>query len=343
MVEELPSYEPCGQGPHLYVTLRREGETTQSLRKRLAEAYGVRPDDVGYAGLKDKHARATQTFSVLQEDESVSPPSDLAAHLPGVELLCEPRRHRNKLKPGHLRGNRFSVTVRGLAPGAGDRAAAVIDALTPSGWPNYFGPQRQGVHGDNAAQGLAMLRGDRIGRGRPKPWLRKLLLSAWQSERFDAWLAARIRAGEFDTFVPGDIVQKTDTGGIFDIPGQAGGSSEFEAEVARLRDHAVTYTGPMFGFKMRAPAPGTPAAAAEAAVLAAADLPADALRRSRLPGTRRPARLHPTEFSVSSASPGDPESSALTLTFGLPKGAYATTVLREIMKTRDPDPASPVG
>lgn len=333
----MPAYEPCGDGPHLYVRVRRQGETTQSLRSRLARYFDVRPEGVGYAGLKDKHALTSQTFSILLErpDQQTTPPTPDSFDLDGVELLDPPQRHNNKLKPGHLRGNRFSITVRDLDDGpqaAGARAQAIVDALSPTGWPNYFGPQRQGRDGDNAAQGLALLRsagGRGGGRSRLKPWLRKLLLSAWQSELFDTWLEERIRSDAFDTLRPGDVAKKTDTGGMFDVSADPA-SADFAAELPRLREHAITFTGPMFGFKMRAPVSDSAAAEVEAGILAAAELPDDALKSARLPGARRPARLHPADFAVTPAADGD--EAALTLTFELPKGAYATTVLREIMK-----------
>ena len=317
VVEEIPAYEPTGEGPHVYVGLTREGETTQSLRRRLADALQIPPEWIGYAGLKDRHARTTQTFSILREDGSDLP----ALELDGVEVTTPPKRHRNKLKPGHLLGNRFEITVRDLDCPPADalvRAEAVAKALTPTGWPNYFGPQRQGVHGDNSVQGLAILR--RKSKRRQKPWLRKLLLSAWQSERFDTWLAARISSGAFDGLLEGDVAKKTDTGGLFDVEDPA-------VELPRLRAHDIVYTGPMYGSKMRAPTPtSSPAAVAEAAILAEIELPDDAFKRARLPGTRRPGRIHPADLSVKA------EDDALVFRFFLPKGAYATTVLREFLK-----------
>ena len=321
VVEELPAYDPCGEGPHVYVRLTREGETTASLRRRLAESFGLSPDQVGYAGLKDKHARTTQTFSLLVEDLDKA----VTVELEGVTVESPPVRHRNKLKPGHLRGNRFTLALRGLNCPVGEaleRVAAIARACEPTGWPNYFGPQRQGSHGDNWLQGLAMLRGQGGGGKKKKPWLRKLLLSAWQSERFDAWLSARLAAGAFDALLAGDLAKKTDTGGLFDVEDPA-------AELPRLRRHDIVFTGPMFGFKMRAPAEGSPAAGAEAEMLKEADLPPTALKRCRLPGTRRSARLHPGELTL---SPGQAAQS-LCVSFSLPRGAYATTVMREFMKT----------
>ena len=111
-VTELPLYEPTGEGTHLYLLVRREGWTTRDLQRRLAELAGCRPDDLGCAGLKDKHARCTQYFSVPRGNESDDGP--LIARLQGSEdfELIEANRHANKLKTGHLIGNRFRITVR---------------------------------------------------------------------------------------------------------------------------------------------------------------------------------------------------------------------------------------
>ena len=155
-----------------------------------------------------------------------------------------------------------------------------------------------------------------------KPWLRKLLLSAWQSERFDAWLSSRITAERFDNLLSGDIEKKTDTGGLFDV-------EDPEGELPRLRSHAIVFTGPMFGFRMRSPAPGSEAAEAEAASLATAELSEGALKKARLTGARRPARLHPEDLAIE-VDPEDPAS--LVFRFALRKGSYATTVLREYRK-----------
>ena len=131
-VVEIPLYEPSGEGPHIYVTIRREGQTTRTLQRTLADAFGVQPRDVGYAGLKDKAARCTQTFSLPLATEN---PDAVAAQLGeglGMEVLGV-RRHRNKLKPGHLLGNRFRVRVRGGCDDPGPRIEAIVEIIGAQG------------------------------------------------------------------------------------------------------------------------------------------------------------------------------------------------------------------
>jgi len=109
---------------------------------------------VGYAGLKDARGVTRQTLSIPRVD----PERLLALQLSGITVLSA-RRHRNKLKPGHLTGNRFRITVKGAGDGA-DNARRVLDVLTVRGVPNYFGEQRYGSQGNSHLIGGAMLRGD---------------------------------------------------------------------------------------------------------------------------------------------------------------------------------------
>ncbi len=316
VVEELPLYEPSGHGGHLYLRLEREGMTTREVVQALAREFGLAQGEVGYAGLKDKEARCIQTFSLplgtLDEAEAarrVSEGLGLKVHLA--------RRHTNKLKRGHLLGNRFQVLVSGVEPGALERAQAVAAALARRGLPNYFGAQRFGTAGDNAEAGRRALKG----RGPRQKWLRKLLLSAFQSELFNRWLARRVARGDFQRLLAGDIAKKTDTGGLFQVEDPA-------AEQPRLDRGEITYTGPIYGYKMRAA--GDEAGEREAEVLADEGVTPQDFKRAGLKGSRRPARLLPGPIQISPHPQGQAEG--LWFSFALPKGSYATTLLREFIK-----------
>lgn len=312
VVKEIPLYEPTGGGQHIYVCLTREGWTTRALLKRLADLFGLQQVDIGCAGLKDKHARVTQTFSLLL------PNADETTVIQRIEdalpvNVAWARRHRNKLKAGHLLGNRFHVVVLNSGPDALAQGKAIAQALRERGVPNYYGAQRFGVNGDNALQGREVL----LGRGPRERWLKRFLLSAYQSALFNAWLARRIRRGWFDQLLVGDIAKKTDTGGLFEVV-------DAEIEQPRFDRQEITYTGPIYGARMRW-AKGEPGNL-ERVVLEAAEVTPEMLRRARLDGSRRPARLFLRELAVESHSDG------LVVMLTLPKGAYATTALREIMK-----------
>lgn len=313
VVEEMPLYEPTGEGEHLYVRLTREGWTTRELQEWLADLFELREVDVGCAGLKDKHARVTQTFSLLLHGVDVAAAARRIQEALPAEVAWA-RWHGNKLKPGHLLGNRFQIVVSDPDPGARAKAEAIARALRKRGLPNYYGPQRFGVDGDNALRGREVLLGQRS-HGR---WLRRFLLSAYRSALFNAWLIERIRRGWFDRLLTGDIAKKTDTGGLFEV-------EEIKAEEPRFRRREITYTGPLYGASMWW-ATGKPGDL-ERKVLEAAGVTVEALGQARLKGGRRRARLFPWELEVESHPDG------LLFKLALPKGVYATTVLREFMKS----------
>lgn len=153
VVEEAPLYLPSGQGTHTYFTIEKRGLTTHAVIGHIARLLGRQPYDIGYAGMKDAHGVTRQTFSIEHVD-----PSRVAALELGRAKVLSVDRHTNKLKLGHLAGNRFAIKIRDTVPEPERAARAVLDMLVRRGVPNYFGPQRFGVRGDNAQIGLAVLR-----------------------------------------------------------------------------------------------------------------------------------------------------------------------------------------
>ena len=320
-VEELPLYAASGSGSHLYVTVEKWGRTTPDVARELAHALGARERDVGYAGLKDKRAVTLQRFSLPVPPRA----PDLvqraaAASGPGWRVLATAL-HGNKLRPGHLRGNRFRIVIRGVSPGGLERAELICAELRGRGAANLFGPQRFGQRGDNAALGAAILRRDAAPRDR---FLRRLALSALQGELFNRCLAARLRDGLFERAIPGDVLRKRQSGGMFV-------SEDAAADTDRVRSGEVDPAGPLPGHSLFA-ARGE-AFEREQAVLADAgiDPRSFAVGGGEMEGARRPYRLAPEELRVA------PEGSdALVLNFALPKGSYALCVLREVMKSDAP-------
>jgi tRNA pseudouridine13 synthase len=313
VVDEIPAYEPSGEGEHLYVHFEKIGLDTEFAVKRIASALGVR-DQPGFAGLKDRHARTTQWASFQRADRDAA----LALAIDGVRVLAAAR-HGNKLRTGHLRGNRFTLRLRGASAAREADARAVLDSLARSGVPAFFGEQRFGRGGATLARGREWI----VDGGRPPraPFERKLLVSAVQSAIFNELLAARIGSGGLASIVPGDLCRKEDTGGMFV-------ATDLEDARARAERFELSATGPMFGAEMRWPE--GEALVLEQAALARAGLDAEKLERFRRAGegTRRPYRFRLIEPSVTSDADG------LVLSFVLPAGAYATIVLREL--TREP-------
>lgn len=317
VVEEIPAYTASGSGPHVLATIEKRGLTTLEAVRRIAASLGVAEHDVGTAGLKDRHAVTRQQISL---PPPVTPEAVLALALDGVTVLAAAR-HGNKLKTGHLRGNRFTLVVRELACAPDEalrRAEAILARLArPPGAPAFYGEQRFGRGGENVELGLRLLRGERVpGGGREK----RLLVSAVQSELFNRVLEDRLKDDLYHRVIAGDVLRKTETGGIFVTADPA-------IDQPRLDAGEIAPTGPMFGVEMRAPPPGSEAALREEAALAAAGLARDAFARvARLAdGTRRPLGFPLGEPSARV------QGQSLELRFALPPGGYATVVAAEIL------------
>jgi tRNA pseudouridine13 synthase len=324
VVDELPAYLPSGSGDHVYVRIEKRGLTTPQVIQAIARALGVRERDIGAAGMKDRHAVTTQWLS-LPPPVTVDAAGALA--IDRVAVL-EVSRHANKLKTGHLRGNRFRIRVRGARSGSAAIARAVLARLCEQpGAPNWFGEQRFGRHGDNAEVGQALVTGARApSRDRR---LDRLMVSALQSELFNTWLVRRLADGLYRRALAGDLMHKRN-GGMFACDDPA-------TDTARIAAGEIVPTGPMFGTDMRACTPGSVAAAREDEILAGAGLTREAFAtvRAIAEGTRRDAAIAVTDPSVAQSD------ETLEVAFALPAGAYATVVMREIMKTEAEPIAEP--
>lgn len=158
IVEEIPQYLPSGQGDHVYFMIEKKGITTLELVRRLARALGRSERDFGYGGLKDAQAVTRQTMSLEHIDparlESLTLP-------PGTNAkILWTNRHSNKIKLGHLAGNKFQIKLRQVPPDAKEITQRCLDILMQRGVPNYFGLQRFGMRGDSWILGRAILLGD---------------------------------------------------------------------------------------------------------------------------------------------------------------------------------------
>lgn len=321
-VEELPLYEPAGQGEHLYLTVEKISRTTPEVAKELAQALGARDRDVGTAGLKDKRGVTVQRMSVAAK---LAPEEALQISGRGWRVLAAAR-HGNKLRPGHLRGNRFRIVVRGVSEGALARAQAICERLRTQGAVNLFGPQRFGKFGDNAELGRRILLRDPAAQKAARDrFLRRMALSALQSELFNRCLKARLEDGLFATAIEGDVLKKRVTGGLFVCEDPA-------ADGPRVAALEVDPAGPLPGHALFA-ARGE-ALRRELEVLDAAGIdPASfAAGGDEMEGARRPYRIPVEDLQVQPEGEG-----VLVLSFALPKGSYAIAVLREV--TRSPEDA----
>ena len=317
VVDEIPAYSPSGHGDHLYVNITKKNLNTRDVQLELAKLFNVKPEYVGKAGLKDKRSLSTQSFSILFEGEkpvASDVPEIIEAHV-GVKVNWV-KYHENKLRSGHLRGNAFDILVTGLEldiEEAASKAEAIRMRLVQTGIPNYYGYQRTGEQGENTIAGWQLLQGTKRIRNR---WLRRYLVSCYQSHLCNRYLAKRVEGGLFDSLLPGDIAKKYDTGGMFWV-------EDLEAEQPRYVNKEITFTAPIYGYKMKTAK--HKAHELEKSVIIDAGITNEQFRELRAKGTRRPGRLVPG-ITVSASDDG------LRLRFELPKGGFATTVLREFMK-----------
>lgn len=309
IVEETLSFATTGEGEHLFVKVREDGCNTQWVAGQLARWAGRPRHDVGYAGLKDRHAITEQWFSVRCPGGRHPDPAGLA--IPGVELL-EWTPHNRKLKRGALAGNRFRLRVSALQAEPA-LLEARLQAVAAQGVPNAFGPQRFGRE-----QGNLRIAADWFAGGpAPRRPERGFALSAARALVFNAVLAERIRAGNWQQAAPGDPVQLDGRGSWFIAEA---GDQALAARLAALELHP---TGPLWG---AGDPPGDgPGAALEREVAERLQPFADGLAANGLEQERRALRLRVRELEWRI------EEDALLLSFGLQAGAYATAVLQELL------------
>ena len=323
VVEEVPVYECSGEGEHLFINITKENLTTKEVCDKLKEIFNLKWEDIGTAGLKDKNAKTTQTISLrfgnfngINIDEIKE---KIENEFSGKLKVNWMKKHSNKLKSGHLLGNNFKIKVLELdcdIEEAEKRAEKIIEKIKERGLPNYYGEQRFGKNQDNWSEGLAVLRGEKKIYDK---WMRKFLLSSVQSYLFNIYLSERIKRGWFDKLLAGDIAKKTDTGGLFYVEAET-----LEKEQERFDKKEIVFTGPMYGEKLMEAREKS--GEFEKEILNKFNLSEKELKW--LGGTRRQGKLIVNEISFEI----DESKTAIWFSFFLPKGSFATVLLRELMK-----------
>jgi tRNA pseudouridine13 synthase len=312
-VEEIPAYQPAGEGTHTYLWIEKKNLTTPDAIRRLARVFGTAERDVGYAGMKDRNATTRQWLSI----SGIEPAQALAAAVEGITVLSVSR-HKNKLRVGHLRGNRFEVLLSSVGAGEFDSIRAALQVFAARGVPNRYGHQRFGNAGNNVETGLAVLRGTRRkSDGRQ----RKLLLSAVQSAVFNRVLDLRDSGGGLLRVRSGDIMEKVASGGQFVCVDPA-------TDQLRVDAGEIVPTAPLPGNRVMTPEPGTAARELEDLALAQLGIAVEEIAQvgRSLPGTRRPVVVKVTLVEPAVVEEGE----GLRLRFSLPAGSYATVVLEAL-------------
>ncbi|GLS26011.1 tRNA pseudouridine(13) synthase TruD [Marinibactrum halimedae] len=320
-VTEHLGFPLLGSGEHVYLNVKKVGENTHWVARRIAELAGVREMDVGYGGKKDRHAVTTQWFSVyMPKATSV----DWQALNSSSVTLLNHTRHSAKLRRGDHAGNTFNIRLRNLSSiaresqsdsnyhiSSGDWWQAVelrMNAILEQGVPNYFGEQRFGRGGANLVWAQRWLvDGEKI-RDRQK---RSMTLSAARSYLFNRVLSDRIDQGTWHQWFEGDVPVESGSGGISQSP-----------------------TGPLWG--RGRPLSSGQVVQWERQSLSSLKSWCDALEHQGLSQERRRLCLLPEEFQWQR------EENDLVLQFGLLSGEYATSVLREIARLKERSKAPPV-
>ena len=310
-VTEIEKFRPSGEGAHLWLRVRKRGVNTETVAAALARTAGVPRSAVGFAGMKDRLAVAVQWFSV--DLAGRAEPRWAALEAEGVEVL-EAAPHRRKLRRGALLGNRFEIVLRDAAipgTGFGDR----LDAIRTGGVPNYFGPQRFGRDGANLRLAQSLLVERRRIRDR---FRRGIALSAARAHVFNRVLTARVEAGAWAAPVPGDVMMLDGRRSVFGLERV---DDESAGRAARGEIHP---TGPLWGRGQRL-VTGVAREIEDRVAAETASL-CEGLERERLSQDRRALRVgvHGLDCRI------EPEH-RISIAFTLPPGAYATTVLEEIV------------
>lgn len=313
-VREMINFPLDGAGEHAWLWVRKCGANTDWVAKRLAERAGVAAGAVSYAGLKDRHAVTEQWFSVHLPGKA--DPDWTAIH-PDFAVL-EAVRHSRKLRRGALSGNHFRITIRDL-DGDPEALATRWQTITALGVPNYFGEQRFGREAGNLQRAEAMLSGAERVRDRHQ---RGLYLSAARSALFNAVLAQRVAGGHWNQLMPGEVLMLAGSHSIFSA---AEGDETLRQRVAGFDLHP---TGPLWGAGELL----SSGAVRELEETVAAEWPIfrDGLPTAGLKQERRALRL-----VVEDAALAFPEPGVARVEFRLSAGAYATTVLRELIGSGD--------
>jgi tRNA pseudouridine13 synthase len=322
-VEEIPTYEPSGDGQHLFLWIEKRDLTTRDLIRHIAKRLNISDRDVGCAGQKDRHAVTRQYLSVPAECES-----DLERVPTDAIHVLNHARHGNKLRTGHLRGNRFRIVLTQPDGEWSKQDRQCLDTqisqLSADGFANYFGPQRFGHYAATLTQGLELLNHGTDAPRRIKrmqPWLKRLALSAAQSAVFNCVTASRVRSATVHDVAQGDVVIRK--GGA--RPFLYDHSETAESDSCPGEQPILVPAGPMPGPEMTAAAERV--AEDEFAALRSFGLTESSFVpfRKLCRGTRRPMLAFPESVSIEETQDGQPR-----LAFELPSGTYATTLLREI-------------
>ena len=332
VVEEQPLYEFSGEGEHLVLFIRKKNLSTLELISVLAKYLGIKNKEIGYAGLKDKHAMTKQYISLHKKHEETL---DKFEH-DGIKILSKTY-HNNKIRIGHLSSNRFYIRLKKVNPTDAKKIDEALKNISNSGMPNFFGYQRFGRDGDNHIDGEKIAKGEKKERNVK---IKKLLISAYQSHLFNLWLSRRLEINSLISsfkveelepllnipkleleklknqkhpfkLIEGDIMEHYPYGRLFEF-------DQSEHDFDRFNKRDISVTGLLCGKK------------AKISSGFARDIEKDFDDEINADGTRRYAWVYPTDVE----GRFNKQEAQYELNFTLPKGSYATVLIEEIAKRK---------
>ncbi len=293
VTEEL-GYEFDGNGEHDFLYVEKTGANTEWVSRQLASFADVPARDVGYSGLKDRHAVTRQWFSVPRWNS----PDWSLFETPDVVML-DVQRHSKKLRRGAHKSNAFKIILRNI-DGDSDSLSERLQLITEQGVPNYFGPQRFGREGGNIRLADDWAAGKRLPRHK-----RSIAISSARSFLFNEALVQRVRDGSWNQIVPGDLANLDGTGSVFTVDNI---DADIERRCAEMDIHPAVELA------------GDGSDCGHEAWQKAFD-------RGRVKPGSRSLRLKVRDLQAQTGEDG------IELRFTLGRGAFATSVLREICQT----------
>ncbi len=314
-VDEDLGFEPDGTGEHVFLSIRKRNANTDWVARQIARVAGVRPGDVSYAGMKDRNAVTTQWFSVQLPGRDMPEWTPMLSD--NLQVLSAVRNSR-KLRRGALRGNRFTLVVRELS-GASAELEPRLQGIATHGVPNYFGVQRFGHDAGNLDKAEALFSGKLKVRDRH---IRGLYLSAARSHLFNQVLSRRVMDGTWNKALPGEVLMLNGSHSVFT-------ADDIDATLEqRIVAFDIHPTGPLWG--RGRPMPHDQVLAVEEAALTDYAMFKTGLENAGLSQERRALRLMVNDLAWEFAT-----ADTLQLSFNLPAGAYATSVLREMIQVAE--------
>jgi tRNA pseudouridine13 synthase len=326
-VEENLGFEPTSSGEHIFLKVKKINLSTLDVARKISEITGLKMSSIGYSGMKDKRGECVQWFSIPFQEEL----ENLIGSLENDQLMVITKRlNTRKLRIGSHKENNFRIKLRDCR-GEKSEFERRLYRMMEQGIPNYFGVQRFGKHMNNirtvmnlARERPNLLTPDFSKKRMAKSVINKgILISAARSYMFNQVLSTRIKSGNWNEYVPGDVINLDGTDSYFLVANDQWDDTLEE----RLNNLDIHISGPLAGIIAQEYKYVTKSKAAdiEGVWLMKFRPLLKKLIEMNVLASRRPMRFRPKDLRWSWE--GD---DILDLSFSLRRGCYATSLLREV-------------